>query len=102
MNMFTVMPIKYCNYQSLIYEYNVGIPINRIESIMKVERLLFPKNIYTRWTIDTVDKYLMYIYEHMLKRLIKYLDNARVDQLSEDELESFMPWGIMQAHVFVK
>lgn len=53
-------------------KYNLDVPIHRIESTMKVEGLLFPRNTYARWMIDTADKYLMHIYEHMHKRLVEH------------------------------
>ena len=53
-------------------KYNLGVPLKRIESAMKVEGIIFPRNTYARWMIETAKKYLMVIYDHLHKKLLDH------------------------------
>ena len=53
-------------------KYNLGVPLKRIESAMKAEGIIFPRNTYARWMIETAKKYLMVIYDHLHKKLLDH------------------------------
>ncbi|MEJ8737030.1 IS66 family transposase [Erysipelotrichaceae bacterium HCN-30851] len=52
-------------------KYNKGVPIYRIEQSTKQEGILFPRNTYARWMIESSDQYLEKVYEQMHEHLLK-------------------------------
>lgn len=70
-------------------KYNKGVPVYRIEQSMKQEGILFPRNTYARWMIDSSDIYLKRIYdkmhEHLLKEEIIHADETKHTYFVKDE-----------------